>query len=148
MLARQCHCQPSLGHTYSLLRDCGHCPFDFRRLMCLSHCRGCSLSDNQHLPIVDKVSVKHQACNDLTDFLQMIQILQTDHKLLDNLPTKHCNSKKKSMQYPALITAQSALHFTPGRPVHSNTNLISLGSIQPHCNYCMKTICSHIHHCM
>ena len=27
----------------------------------------------------------------------------------------------------------------PGRPVHSNTNLTSLGSIQPRCSYCMRT---------
>ena len=29
----------------------------------------------------------------------------------------------------------------PGRPVHYT----SLGSIQPCCNYCIKTICSDIH---
>ena len=30
------------------------------------------------------------------------------------------------------------LHIlTPGRPVHSNAILTSLGSIQPHCNYCV-----------
>ena len=32
-------------------------------------------------------------------------------------------------QYPVRWTAQSALHFTPGRPVHSGTNSASLGSI-------------------
>ena len=30
--------------------------------------------------------------------------------------------------YPVLGTAQNALHFIPGRPVHSNTNSTSLGS--------------------
>ena len=47
--------------------------------------------------------------------------------------------------YPVLGTAQSALHFTPDRPVHSNAISTSLGSIQPHCNYCTKTIHSDIH---
>ena len=33
-------------------------------------------------------------------------------------------------QYPVHLTAQSALHFSsPGRPVHSDTNSASLGSI-------------------
>ena len=32
-------------------------------------------------------------------------------------------------QYPVRWTAQSALHFTPGRPVHSDTNSTYLGSI-------------------
>ena len=36
-------------------------------------------------------------------------------------------------QYPVRWPAQSALHFTPGRPVHSSTNSTSLGSIQPCC---------------
>ena len=31
-----------------------------------------------------------------------------------------------------------------GRPVHSNTNSISLGNIQPSCSYCTKTIHSDI----
>ena len=31
----------------------------------------------------------------------------------------------------------------PGRPVHSDTNSTSLGSIQPCCNYCTNTIHSH-----
>ena len=33
----------------------------------------------------------------------------------------------------------------PGRPVHSNAILTSLGSIQPYCNCCTKTIRSDIH---
>ena len=32
-------------------------------------------------------------------------------------------------QYPVRWTAQSALYFTPGRHVHSDTNSASLGSI-------------------
>ena len=32
----------------------------------------------------------------------------------------------------------------PGRPVHSNTNSTSLGSIQPCCNYCAETTHSFI----
>ena len=43
---------------------------------------------------------------------------------------------------------QSALHFTPGRPVHSNKLSTSLGSIKQRCNYCAKTIRSDIHLCM
>ena len=35
--------------------------------------------------------------------------------------------------YPALYTS------TPGRPIHSDTNLSPLGGIQPHCNLCAKT---------
>ena len=32
-------------------------------------------------------------------------------------------------QYPLHWSAQSTLHFAPGRPVHSDTNSTSLGSI-------------------
>ena len=50
-------------------------------------------------------------------------------------------------RYPVLGTAQNALHFTAcGRPVHSNANSTSLGSIQSRCNYCAKNIRSHSHH--
>ena len=42
-------------------------------------------------------------------------------------------------------TVQSTLHFTPGRPLHSSALSTSLGSIEPHCNYCTKIICSYIH---
>ena len=41
---------------------------------------------------------------------------------------------------PVLGTAQSVLHFAPGRPVHSNSTSISNGSIQLRCNYCAKTM--------
>ena len=51
-------------------------------------------------------------------------------------------------RYPVFRTAQSVLHFTPGRPVHSKAFSTSMGSIQPRCNYCAKTIRSHIHHCL
>ena len=41
-----------------------------------------------------------------------------------------------------------AFHFTPGRPVHSGTNLTSLGSILARSNNLRaKTIHSHFHHC-
>ena len=42
-------------------------------------------------------------------------------------------------RYPVLRTAQSALHFIPGRPVHSKAILTSLGSIS------CKTFTSHAH---
>jgi len=38
--------------------------------------------------------------------------------------------------WASLRTAQSV--FLPGRPVHLNTISTSLGSIQPHCNFCTK----------
>ena len=41
-------------------------------------------------------------------------------------------------QYPVHCTAQNALHFTSGRPVHSGTNSTSLGSIQPCSNYAQR----------
>ena len=37
-------------------------------------------------------------------------------------------------RYPVFGTAQSALHFTPGRPVHSKAISTSRGIIQPRCN--------------
>ena len=45
-----------------------------------------------------------------------------------------------------LSTIQSTLHFvTPPPPRrHSNSNLTSVGSIQPCSNFCMNTICSYI----
>ena len=33
-------------------------------------------------------------------------------------------------------------------PVHSNAISTYLRSVQPHCNYCAKTIRSHMHHCL
>ena len=47
--------------------------------------------------------------------------------------------------YPNLGTVQSALHLTPGRPVHWNAISIYLGSIQSRCNNCAKTIRLDIH---
>ena len=44
--------------------------------------------------------------------------------------------------YIVLRTVQSTLHFSHCRPVHSNST--SLGSIQTICNYCLKTIVSHL----
>ena len=38
----------------------------------------------------------------------------------------------------------STLCPPPARPVHSDTNSTSLGSIQPHCSYYKKTVQSHI----
>ena len=41
------------------------------------------------------------------------------------------------------------MNTTPhGGPVHSGTNSNNLGSIQPCCNYCMKTIHSNFHCCL
>ena len=48
---------------------------------------------------------------------------------------------KGTFLYSVFGTVQSALHFTPGRPVHSNAISTSLVSIQPCCNYWPKTIC-------
>ena len=36
----------------------------------------------------------------------------------------------------------------PGRHVHSNAISTSLGSIQPRCSYCAKTVRSDIHRCL
>ena len=42
-----------------------------------------------------------------------------------------------------------ALYISPlGSPVHFNAISTSLGSIHPRCNYWVKTIRSHIHHCL
>ena len=41
---------------------------------------------------------------------------------------------------PSYLIVFIKIHFTPGRPVHSNTIMASLGSIQPCCNYCARTI--------
>ena len=51
-------------------------------------------------------------------------------------------------RYQVLGTAQRVQPFPPGKPVHSNAISTSLGSIQPCCNYCVKTIHSHIHLCL
>ena len=49
-------------------------------------------------------------------------------------------------QYPVRWTAQSALYFSsPGRPVHSDTNSTSLGSILAMKQLHAKTIHSHVH---
>ena len=46
------------------------------------------------------------------------------------------NNHKKQIKVCFYI----AWHPPPGRHVHSDTNLTSLGSIQPHSNYCAETI--------
>ena len=53
-------------------------------------------------------------------------------------------------QYPVDKTAQSDFtHYSPGRPVQSNTISTSLGSIQPHAtNNVRKAARTHIHHCL
>ena len=48
-------------------------------------------------------------------------------------------------QYPVRLATQRPLHVTPGSPVHSNSNLTSLGSIQRRCIYCAKTISSTVY---
>ena len=52
------------------------------------------------------------------------------------------------VQYPVRWNAQSALHFTPGRPVHSDTNSASLGRILAMQQLCAKTIHSYFHRCL
>ena len=50
-------------------------------------------------------------------------------------------------QYPVLVQDALMLYpppAPPGKPVISNTSSTSLGSFQPRCNYCAKTIRSHI----
>ena len=44
-------------------------------------------------------------------------------------------------------TAKSVLHFTPGRPVHSDTNSASLGSIQETHHLRRRLNHSHFQHC-
>ena len=52
-------------------------------------------------------------------------------------------------QYPVRWTTQSALHCLPpsGRPVHSETNSASLGSILAMQQLCAMAIHSHVLHC-
>ena len=57
----------------------------------------------------------------------------------------YSKTNKKVRSYIVRRTVQSYVHFIPDKSVHSNTNSTSLGSIQPRCNYCAKTICSHTH---
>ena len=47
---------------------------------------------------------------------------------------------------PVRRTAQNALHFTPWQTCSFNSP--SLGSIQIHINYYLKTIHSHLHRCL
>ena len=70
-------------------------------------------------------------------------------KITEGLPVNSVSyvckilTKEKSSyiaRYPVLRTAQVVLHFTPDRPVPSNTNSTSTGSIQPSCSYCTNTI--------
>jgi len=42
-------------------------------------------------------------------------------------------------QYKVFVTAQNTLHFVPGQSVPLSRISVSLGRIQPHGNYCMKT---------
>ena len=54
-------------------------------------------------------------------------------------------------RYPVIGTGRcmEALYNSPlGRPVQSNAISTCLESFQPRCNYCAKTIRSHIHHCL
>ena len=56
--------------------------------------------------------------------------------IISPLNAQHNPKVKKVAWYPDRMIVQSALQ----RPVLSNANIASLGSIQPRCNYCMKTI--------
>ena len=47
------------------------------------------------------------------------------------------------VQYPVNLTVQSTHNNSPGKPVHTNASSTSLGSIQPHSNYCVINYCSH-----
>ena len=47
------------------------------------------------------------------------------------------------MRHAIIAFNNSALQFTPGIFVHSDTNSTSLGRIQPRCNYYLKTTHSH-----
>ena len=76
--------------------------------------------------------------------LQQVNRGGTAHVLDQQEITKVKKVCSNVAQSPVHQTTQSTLHFTPGRPVHSNANVTYLGSIQPHCNYCDKTICAHI----
>ena len=49
-------------------------------------------------------------------------------------------------RYPVLGTVQSTLHFTPWQTCSFQRHLDFSG--KPCCNYCMKTIRSHIHLCL
>ena len=55
-----------------------------------------------------------------------MQLLQAAHTLPLGLKVKVCFL---IAQYPVRWTAQSALHFTPSRPVHSDANSNFLGSV-------------------
>ena len=48
---------------------------------------------------------------------------------------------------PVRVIVLSALPIIPYRLVHSNAISTSMEMIQPHSNYCAKTIRSHTHHC-
>ena len=52
-------------------------------------------------------------------------------------------------RYHVLGTAQNTVHFNPLADLFILTpTRFYLGSIQPRCNYCAKTIRSHSHHCI
>ena len=61
----------------------------------------------------------------------------------DCLKIKVCSYIQRGIQSLGLFKAPY-IQLT-GRPVHSSANSTTLGIIQPCCNYCAKTIRSHIH---
>ena len=88
-------------------------------------------------------SVRHLHSNEPTVLTQYwpSSVHSTSHSLTS---AKDRNKESSyTTQYRVLWAVQSALHFTPSRPVHSNANSTSLGSIQPYRNYCRKIIRSH-----
>ena len=77
--------------------------------------------------------------------------LQTLSRLITCKNVDNC--KKKCMflylaQSPVHWTAQGALHFTPGKSVHSGTKLTSLGNILAMQQLRAKTNSLHFHHCL
>ena len=68
--------------------------------------------------------------------------------LFDNLKGTFLKVPSYITRYPVLGSIQSASHFTPWKSARSNAISTSLGSIQPCCNYCAKTIFSDIHLCL
>ena len=96
---------------------------------------------------LDEASSRQMCQNQLLTCRMVKTLAPCRHVAKSSIVGKMVKVRSCIAQYPARMTAQSALHFTPSRPVHSKAISTSLGSIQPRCN-CVKTIRSHFHHCL
>ena len=101
-------------------------------------CTGQVLRPGQCPPCRQPLIAGHWACEENT----CTHIMTQDNIRINTTVSSYI---QPIAWHQILSSAQSNLHFTPLQTCPLQYQLISLGSIQPCCNYCIKTIQLHIY---